>query len=107
MDNQQISISTIASLTAIIISVGTVFYHAVIVKSNVDKLIIEQKKNSDLLTNHMKSIIELESKVNFFNEKSMNYNKHITEINSEIIKSSQDVQKLLFKLIAKVEKDNE
>ena len=54
-------IETIASLIAIFLSIGTIFYHGVIIKRNVEILTLQSDKRDEKIQN-LKNIIKINEK---------------------------------------------
>ena len=101
-------IETIASIIAIVISIGTIFYHGVVVKRNVEILTIQISKIEDKfqVINHKIQINEkeiqlLKSKLLFHKEKVDEINTKISEVHEVLLKSSQETRKILIEALGK------
>ena len=101
-----VKVETIASIVAIILSIGTIFYHAVVVKRNVEILSIQSDKsegNIQTVKNKIqindKEIQLVKSELKFNKEKVNEINSKISEIQQVILESSQETRKLLIKAL--------
>jgi len=97
-----VKIETIASIVAIVISIGTIFYHGIVVKRDVEHLTIKSDKREERFNkinqsviNNEKEIHSLQSHVIFNKDKVNEINKYLTEINKRILESSEETRKLL------------
>jgi len=106
-----VKVETIASIIAIIISIGTIFYHAVVVKRNVEILSIQSDKsegNFKDVNNNFKDVnnkIQINDKeiqlvkneVKFYKERFNEIHSIISGIQQVILESNQETRKILIK----------
>ena len=99
-------IETIASAVAIVLSIGTIFYHVIIMKRNVEILSLQSEKKHQMIeivknkTQINEKEIELiKSELKFNNDRVKEINSKITEVQNSILKSSQETRHLLIKAL--------
>jgi len=91
----------------VIISLGTIFYNGVIVKRDVEHLLIQGDKreikigsNTSKINENNKDISILKTEI-VGNKKIIDeINRNITEINKQIISSSNETRQLLIKALS-------
>jgi len=105
-----VKIETIASIVAIILSVGTIFYHAVVVKRNVEILTIQSDKSEgkiQIIKNKIqindKEIQLVKSELKFNKEKVNEINTKLSEVHQVLLESSQETRKILIKALENFE----
>lgn len=101
-----VKIETFASIIAIVISLGTIFYHGVVVKRDVEHLTVLSEKRENLvqanvekINTHENEIHLLKSDIKFSNDKVEEINKQITELHKAVLESSQETRKLLIQTL--------
>ncbi len=100
-----IRIETIASVIALIISIGTIFYQAVSIKKDVEAITASFNKNDQAIENGLKKIHDIEINLEKLSINSEHYNKKleeinikITEIQKSILSSSERTNEVMMKM---------
>jgi len=101
-----VKIETIASIVAIILSIGTIFYHLVIMKRNVEILSLQSEKKTEKIEvvknktlKNEKEIELIKSEIKFSKDRNMEINSKITEFQKILLQSSQETRKLLIQAL--------
>ena len=101
-----LKIETISSVVAIILSIGTIFYHVVIMKRNVEILTLQSEKKNErieIVKNKIqineKEIGLLKSEIKYSKDRVKEINSKITEVQNVLLKSSQETRELLIKAL--------
>ena len=97
-----IRLETITSIVAIAISIGTIFYHGVVVKRDVEHLSLQNEKRGNIVNKIIDKVYKNEKEISLLqshsklnNNQMDEINKYLTEINKRIIESSEETRKLL------------
>ena len=87
-----IRIETIASVIAIIISIGTIFYQAVSIKKDVETITSTSNKNIQDIGDTLKKVHDIEINLGKLATSTDNYNKKLEEINIKVTEIQKSIQ---------------
>jgi len=97
-----IRLEIIASIVAIAISIGTIFYHGVVVKRDVEHLTSQNEKKGEVINKIIEKIHKnekelslLQSQVKLSTNQMDKTNNYLTEINKKMVESSEETRKFL------------
>lgn len=101
-----IRIEILASVIALIVSIGTIFYQAVSIKKDVEVITSAFNKNDQAIENGLKKIHDIEINFeklsinsDFYNKKLEEINIKVTEIQKSILSSSEHTNEMLMKIL--------